>query len=170
MRSLKSIHTFGAIFVLVFGTLLHFTWEWFGKSNAAAVFSAVNESTWEHLKLIFFPFVLFSAIEYIIYGKQVKCFFTIKFQAVLLGMFTIVVAFYTYTGILGTNYLLLDIGTFVLGVLASYNYSYKSFERGLKSCQKGSELVSFIGIIALITAFVIFTFYPPNLGIFKSPV
>ena len=170
MLSLKTIHIIGAVFVFVLGTLLHFTWEWSNYSSIAAVFSAVSESTWEHLKLIFFPFILFLIFEYVIYGKYEKCFFTVKFRAVLLGMFVITASFYTYTGILGNNYLPLDIGTFILGVLAAYVYSYKCFNSNFNSCSAVSELLSVAGIAALILAFGIFTFDPPPLGIFNPPI
>ena len=33
---------------------------------AAALFSAVNESTWEHMKLLAVPWILFSLVEYIV--------------------------------------------------------------------------------------------------------
>ena len=42
----------GFIFTAVVGTLLHFLFDWTGGSVAAALFSAVNESIWEHLKLL----------------------------------------------------------------------------------------------------------------------
>ena len=45
----------GLVFVLTAGTLLHFVYEWAGESTVAAIFSTVSESTWEHLKLLFFP-------------------------------------------------------------------------------------------------------------------
>lgn len=169
MDFLRAIHIGGEIFTLILGTLLHFVWEWSGRSNITAVFSAVNESIWEHLKLLFFPFVIFTFAEYLVYGKHMSCFFTVKMQAVLLGMLAIVVVFYTYTGILGKNYFPLDIGTFVLGVLVSYIYSYRNLSSMANTCSANSELFSFFVIIAFIIAFGIFTFYPPKLGIFIPP-
>ena len=50
----------GALFTAAMGTLLHFVYDWSGGWGAAAAFSAVNESTWEHMKLLFFPMFLFS--------------------------------------------------------------------------------------------------------------
>lgn len=45
----------GALFTAALGTLLHFVYDWSGGWGAAAAFSAVNESTWEHMKLLFSP-------------------------------------------------------------------------------------------------------------------
>lgn len=51
---------------LAAGNLLHFVYDWTGSSVAAALFSAVNESTWEHMKLLAVPWILFSLVEYIV--------------------------------------------------------------------------------------------------------
>ena len=53
--SIKNFQIFSTIFVMILGTLLHFTYEWSGGNLLVASFSAVNESTWEHLKLLFYP-------------------------------------------------------------------------------------------------------------------
>ena len=52
----------GALFTAAMGTLLHFVYDWSGGWGAAAAFSAVNESTWEHMKLLFFPMLTFVLI------------------------------------------------------------------------------------------------------------
>lgn len=169
MRSLKSIHIIGVIFTIVVGTLLHFVWEWSGQSNLTAIFSAVNESTWEHLKLLFFPFITFAIIEYFLYGNESKCFFSVKVCAVLLGMLTIVTIFYTYTGILGKNYFPLDILTFLLGVIVSYLYSYYHLYTSPLSCSVYSEVLAIFTLLLFIIAFAIFSFAPPSLGIFQQP-
>lgn len=170
MYSLKSIHIAGAVFTLILGSLLHFVWEWSGQSNFTAIFSAVSESTWEHLKLLFFPFIVFSVIEYFMYGKKVKRFWSVKTCSVLLGMMTIITVFYTYTGIIGKNYLVLDIGTFLVGVIFSYLYSYRGLHNSGKPCSKFSQILSIFTLIGFIAAFAIFSFYPPRFGLFLSPV
>jgi hypothetical protein len=54
----------GIIFIIVLGSNLHFTFEWSGSQAVVGVFSAVNESVWEHLKLGFWPAVVFALIEF----------------------------------------------------------------------------------------------------------
>ena len=53
--NLKKYTVAGILFTIALGTLLHFTYDISGNSDFVAIFSAVNESTWEHLKLLFFP-------------------------------------------------------------------------------------------------------------------
>lgn len=58
MKTTKSVfiyHIFSAVFCIVLGTILHFTYKWSNNNNFIGIFSATNESTWEHLKLVFFP-------------------------------------------------------------------------------------------------------------------
>mgnify|MGYP000553216987 CR=1 FL=1 len=57
---LKKSEIFGAIFVMVLGTLMHFFHDWSGKNPIVALFAPYNESTWEHLKLLFSLFDLFA--------------------------------------------------------------------------------------------------------------
>ena len=45
----------GFLFTSVLGTALHFLFDLPGGSAVAALFSAVNESIWEHIKLIYYP-------------------------------------------------------------------------------------------------------------------
>ena len=45
----------GLFFAIATGNLLHFVYDWSGESLVAAVISGVNESTWEHMKLLFLP-------------------------------------------------------------------------------------------------------------------
>ena len=54
---------FGFALTSVGGTLLHFLYEWTGESKIAALFSGVNESTWEHMKLLFWPMLLYAIVQ-----------------------------------------------------------------------------------------------------------
>ena len=54
---------FSAIFAIILGTLLHFTFEWSGRNPFVGAFSSINESTWEHLKLAFVPMLITSIIR-----------------------------------------------------------------------------------------------------------
>lgn len=65
MQAKTRLNLFRFIFISILGVLLHFTYEWSGDNPAIGLFSAVNESTWEHLKLIFFPMLLLTMIEFL---------------------------------------------------------------------------------------------------------
>lgn len=166
MKQLRSYALGGIFFVLTAGTLSHFLYEWSGNHFIAGLFSPVNESTWEHMKLLFFPMLLYSIFETIRLRRMYPCICSANALGILLGTFSIPVIFYTYTGILGTHYLFLDVCTFLIGVLIGFVCSY--FITINCSCKKYSKIL--YGIVLLLMAgFFLFTIYPPKLGIFIPP-
>ena len=57
------------LFVSIIGTLFHFTYDYFNHNKVASIFSAVNESTWEHIKMGLSSALLFSIFDGFKYGK-----------------------------------------------------------------------------------------------------
>lgn len=148
------------------GTLLHFVYEWSGESIWAAPFSGVNESTWEHMKLLFFPSFLFALIQYFFF-KDRKDFWDVKLKGILLGIFTIPALYYLYNGIIGISPAWLNICIFFISAAVSYIYEAKL----LLSKEKDSShpFLPLTALIAFGMLFVIFTFVPPDLNIFSVP-
>lgn len=169
MMRLKSWHIAGFAFTVIFGALLHFFFDWSGESPAVGLFAPVNESTWEHLKLLFFPMLLFGVLQFAIFGRKIPNFVPILAASVSIGMAAIVVLFYTYTGIVGQNYLPVDIAVFVIGALLAYSFSYRNLGTELfSSCP--ARAVGWV-VLALYTAlFLLFTNNPPQIGLFLDPV
>lgn len=56
--------------LLLFGLsfLTHFLYEWF-PNNLFAIFFPVNESIWEHMKMLYTTIILYGGIEYFILRK-----------------------------------------------------------------------------------------------------
>ena len=100
-KSLKKYTITGIVIVSLLGTLAHFFYQWSGENPAAALFSPVNESTWEHLKLLFFPMVFYSAAEALIFQNRIQDLFWANMAGTFAGLLAIPVLFYTYSGILG---------------------------------------------------------------------
>ena len=73
-RRLNIFLIIGAVFTIITGTLLHFVYEWSGESLFVGIFSPINESVWEHLKLLFFPMSVWILIGYFIFGKNENYF------------------------------------------------------------------------------------------------
>ena len=81
----------------ILGTLLHFTYKWSGEDKIVAVYSAVNESTWEHLKLVFYPMTIMAIIGTFVIKKQKTNYWAGQAIGILTAMVFITVFFYTYT-------------------------------------------------------------------------
>lgn len=166
-KQLKKWETIGFIFVSLFGSLGHFLYDLSGQNSLVGKFFAVNESTWEHLKLLFFPYVIFMVLEWFVIGKNYKGFVFSKFIGVVLGLLSIVVLFYTYTGILGRSIDVLNIIIFVIGTFISFYVSYRLLSGGTKVALNGPALIGFLVIAVL---FVLFTANPPRINLFRDPV
>lgn len=168
MEKLKKQALVGFLFTMVLGTLNHFFYEWSGNNPIVATFSAVNESTWEHLKLLVMPMLLFGIWEYLQNRNDVQNFLPARVVSILLGMVTIVTSFYTYMGIVGQHFLWADIGTFVLGGAVAYWFGYKLMQTDVLQ-SRTAQIVGWLTLLLLTSSFVYFTFFPPQLGLFAVP-
>ena len=168
-KKILRFQIFSVIFTWILGTILHFLYEWSGDNKIIASFSAVNESTWEHLKLVFFPMLITTIIGFVIIGKDNKKFWCAKTIGIILAMSFIIVFFYTYTGIIGTNFAILDIGSFFVAVILGEYAAYKIMtnEEYKLKCNKK---IAVIGLICILLCFIIFTYLPPHIGLFTDPI
>jgi len=158
----------GIVFIIIFGSILHFTFEWSGSQALVGVFSAVNESVWEHFKLGFWPAVVFALIEFKYLKKSTNNFLFAKTVGIYLIPVVIMVIFYSYTAILGESILVIDILSFVVAVIVGQLVSYRLLT--WKTLPYNLDKVSLIALILLGLAFVLFTFYPPQLPMFQDPI
>jgi hypothetical protein len=158
----------GIVFIIVFGSILHFTFEWSGHQAAVGVFSAVNESVWEHLKLGFWPAIVFALIEFKYLKKATNNFLVGKTVGIYLIPVIITVLFYSYTAILGESLLVIDILTFIIAVIIGQLVSYRLLTS--KTLPYNLDRISLIALLLLGLVFVFFTFYPPHLSIFQDPI
>lgn len=154
----------GFFFTSIIGTLLHFVYDWSGKMNIVGIFSPVNESIWEHLKLLYVPAFIWMLIEFCAgYGK-LRGFLTYKAAAIFLGMFTITAGHYIYSGIIGRDIMFIDITLFYTGVFITSWLSRKKM-----SSEGTGNLPGIIFFSVFSAMFVVFTFSVPSLGIFSVP-
>lgn len=168
-RELRRWEIVGFIATGLFGTLLHFVYEWTGGNRVIAVFSAVNESTWEHMKLLFIPFLVFTVVEFIVFSEAFRNFFAVKAASILLGLVSIPALFYTLTGMFGKLPDWVNITIFFLADALLYFVSYRLLTDG--ALRGGAmQLIGFVLLWALLFTFVWFTYRPPHLPLFLYPV
>ena len=98
----------GILCVSILGTLLHFTYRWSGRNPLIGLIAPVNESVWEHMKLLFFPMFLFSVVQVCCLGRNYPNFLAARGVSTVTGVALIPVLFYTYTGVLGRHLLWAD--------------------------------------------------------------
>jgi drug/metabolite transporter (DMT)-like permease len=158
----------GTLFIIFLGSAFHFTYELSGKLAIVGAFSAVNESVWEHLKLAFWPSVIWLLIEYLLIRKLTSNFFISKTLGACTMIALIPIVFYSYTSITGGSIFAIDIATFIVAVIVGQIASYILLNKNQLS--RNTDKVALIILVILGIAFIIFTFYPPHLPIFQDPI
>jgi len=156
----------GMVLIIIFGSMLHFTFEWSGNQPIVGVFSAVNESVWEHLKIAFWPTLIYAIFEYRYLNKRTNNFFSAKTIGIYAIMLIIPIIFYSYTLFTEEN-LIIDILSFIFAIIVGQLISYKLLI--FKKLSKNLELISLFALVILALAFVVFTFYPPQIQLFQDP-
>ncbi len=149
------------------GTLLHFLYDWLGEAALVAPFSGVNESTWEHMKLLFWPMFIFAIVQSFFFKDRAD-FWCVKLKGILLGLVLIPVIFYTYNGVIGHSPDWINIAIFFISAAAAYICETRQFNNGTTPCRSPKVAFSLLCVIAIL--FATFTFATPQLGIFKDPL
>ena len=163
---IRNYQIFSIIFTFILGMLLHFTYEFSNGNKIIAAFSAINESVWEHLKLIYFPMLVTTIVGYLYIGKEEEKFLCAKTMSVIVSMFFIVSFYYTYTGVLGKSIAVIDISSFFVAILLGEKVAHIFMINRFK-CNK---IISIIILLLLLLCFIFFTYLIPDLGIFREPV
>ncbi len=149
------------------GTILHFLYDWTGGSILVSPFSGVNESTWEHMKLLFWPLFLFGLIQRLFFREQ-ENYWCVKLLGILLGLVLIPVLFYTYNGVFGKSPDWINISIFYVTAALVFLFERWIFKRSRLPCAHPRLALAAICLIGVL--FVVFTFAPPQIPLFRDPL
>lgn len=153
----------GAVIVIA-GSLLHFAYGWSGQNGLVGLFSPVNESVWEHTKLLVFPVVAVGVVEVALLRHLRRVAWAVLAESVL-GALAIIAIFYAYTGALGTGPVLwADITSFVL-VVAGGQWLHLRILLADRIAVPAA--VSVAGVLAVLAVYVLWTGSPPDLPVFR---
>ncbi len=164
-KELQRYIIYGIIFVSLLGTFSHFLYDWCDNNKFIALFTPTSESVWEHIKLIYFPMLIYTIFAYIMLKSNYPYILSALLLGLIIGFLLIPIIFYVYSGILGYNLLIVDISSFYLSVIIAFYFSYK-----LAILYDTRNLLPFLIVIVISIAlsFFIFTYYPPNIALFSS--
>jgi len=159
----KKYLTIGIPILFIIGSIFHFIYEWSGNNILISFISPINESIWEHLKLILIPMTAYWLIYLVITPaiSKNKWLFSLLISLIS-AMLTIVFLYYTYTGAFGIESLIIDISLLLFGIIIGHLI-------GIHIYKYGPNIKSFISlslIILLFIIFLVFTITPPNFPIF----
>lgn len=164
-KSIFKLEIISTIVIMISGVLFHFVYEWSGNNNIVGLFTPVNESIWEHLKLLFFPMVISLIIGYFYVGKDYENYLCAKTLGIIVSMIFIVVFFYTYFGVVGKNIDFINISLFFVAVILGQYMSYRNIF-SVKFCNNKKVIIY---LIIMTILFMYFSFNPPDIGLFRVP-
>jgi hypothetical protein len=160
----------GTPFLFIIGSLFHFLYEISGENKIVGALAPVNESIWEHLKLVLIPVSCYWILFYLFAGIKTKIekdkWFTGAIVALLVALITIPLGYYFYTGAFGVKLLAVDIALLFLALIFGQGlglHIYRYF-RGVHFT------IPIMVTLCVILLFVMFTFYPPHLPLFRDNV
>ena len=166
MDSILLIELIGVPVIFLLGSLFHFLYKYAGKRKWMAVISPVNESIWEHLKIAFYPALIYSIIQLAITNNLPANYFTAEIIGIYFMIFFILIAEWIYPAILKRNVLVLDLLVFFVAILGSQLVSYAVFNSSIK-------IEDWLLIIIAITQtiiFAVFSFKPPKINLLRDSV
>jgi len=152
--------------LFVIGAVFHFLYNICGGFPIVGLIAPVNESVWEHLKMVVWPIIGWWTIYYLAnHDKQTidkNKWFTAALASLITAIMTIPLLFYFYTGAFGIESLLIDILILLLAVLFGQLMGLHVYKHS-KGISANDVIIIFVGIIAL---FMLMTLCPPELPIF----
>jgi len=166
----KKIIIIACVVSILFGVFMHFAFNLSGNNMLVGLIAPVNESVWEHLKLIFVPLTLFSIGFYFYSKKKFSNMLLITFLASIVGMFTTVVLYYLGLAILGQNSMVFNIVSYILSMIISYAIFYLGiYNKEFIAETIDSTAIGACALTLLLAVFILNTYSPIKLDITKDP-
>jgi len=157
----------GTVFCFAAALLLHFVYDWSGRLRFAAIFASVNESVWEHVKIILWPYLLWSFAVYYLLHPDLRRLVVARTAGAYLTGALVICFFYIYIGVIGRNIAWLNIASTAVWLLVGEIVGM----RILNARRAGREyyLVALAAMVLLVVTLLCFTVSPPQLGLFADP-
>lgn len=155
------------IAISAMGTLAHFLYDLTGEHRPMGLFTAVNESTWEHIKIAITPSLLWALYDGYYYGENPN-YFCAKLMSLLVLVVFIPAVFYTYQKFTKKPILPLDITTFIAAIILSQATFYAIIS--LAPMWHVFTYLSCIGLFIFFGCYMTLTLAPLKTPIFKDPI
>ncbi|MBP3414397.1 MAG: hypothetical protein J6L81_04260 [Clostridia bacterium] len=158
----------GAVISFGVAVLLHFVWDWSGEFLPVAIFGAVNESVWEHLKIMLWPFLLWSLVIYAVLKTDPKRLLEARMLGALTVIAVTVSVFYIYSGIIGRSIPAVDIILAFVSLTAGELVSIRAINSPYITGQY--YILAGAALVLLLVMLLCFTVNAPEIGLFRDPV
>lgn len=156
--------------LFVAGSVTHFVYEFTGSNYLAGLITAVNESVWEHTKMIVWPFILWWFIYYVWKGKShsinSRKWFSSCLVSIITGIVVIPLLFYFYTEAFGAEIVWIDILILLVADIIAQLIGLHYYRHGRGY---NSKLIIVL-ILAVAVVYMLFTRFTPHIPMFQDSV
>lgn len=155
------------IVISIIGTLLHFLYDISKHNKIVGVFGAVNESTWEHMKIALTPTFFWSLIDGFIYGDNSN-YFLAKFGSLFAVIVLMPLLYYGYKFFLKKDMVFINVLIFYIVIICSQSLFFILLNL--------NEIDFIFQYVCCVLIFIIFGFYllltliPIKNFLFKDPI
>ena len=164
----KRYERIGALVVILASVLFHFLYEWTGIGLIGAI-SPVNESVWEHTKIVVVPYLLYAVLEFFLLKiRDFRQFVVAKAAGAWSIVLFMISFFYTYSGIFGENFLIVDILSAFAWAILAFVISFRIMNRS--GFVEKHWIWSAGAILLLLVLLIVFTYAPPHIPLFQDSV
>lgn len=156
-----------SLVIVLVGSLLHFTYAWSGRNKFVAIFSAVNESTWEHIKLALSAIFLCTLVDVWFLGDNPN-YWLARSISFVMPVVVIPLIFYTYTAFTKHPILCVDITSFVIAAVISTGVFVSILQ--LPAIGFAGNIVSMVISVIIIAMYLLLTRFPMHNFLFEDPI
>ncbi len=153
------------IILFVTGSLFHFLYNLSDQNILIGLIAPVNESIWEHTKMITIPYIIIFMTYYFINKNNIdinKWLFSLLIS-IIIGIILVPVLYYFYTESFGIDLVIIDILILLLTNILTVILFHRIYNN-IKDTPPW--YVSLLFLINIVFIYLIFTFNPPKLPIF----
>ena len=155
------------LIISILGTLSHFMYDVSKHNKVVGLFSAVNESTWEHIKIALTPIFFWSLIDGALYGSNPN-YFLAKLVSLLVVIVLMPILFYGYKTLLNREIVFINIINFYIVIICSQlAFSYLVHMEAIDFIY---SYMSCIGLFIVFGGYMVLTLMPIKSFIFKDPI
>ncbi|MBQ3309879.1 hypothetical protein IJG73_00330 [Candidatus Saccharibacteria bacterium] len=162
------VNTIVSIIVIsLVGTLAHFLYDITRHNQIIGLFTAVNESTWEHIKIALTPTLLWSLVDGIYYGQNPN-YFLAKLVSLIIPVIVIPAIFYSYRAFSKKSLLFIDITMFYVAITLSQ--LAMMWVLLLSPIPFWAQYLACLGVFIFFGAYLLLTLLPLRTFIFLDPI
>lgn len=155
------------VIISIVGTLSHFLYDISNHNKIIGLFCAVNESTWEHVKIALTPTFLWGLVDGFINGSNPN-YFLAKFVSLFIIILLMPALYYGHKAISKKEIFILDIISFYIVIITSQYLFYILLK--IDNIHYLIQYMSCVGTFLLFGGYMIHTLMPAKSFLFKDPL